>query len=300
MNKKFRDTEKSKYDMLKSEMLARNSYLPDLGFTGGIYLYTPWKVILPMQPFNRDAFAAAMDNLPEEAYGPTFLADGLANLDPILAKLSGRTAVFLFSDGSHYNPEGNVSPQERIRELAGKYDVCVTIVSSAEGDAEIRLLGELAAVNECSRVIPFDKYIDRPEYNSGALLVVNSTAEVVTLTEQKIVGLKTDPVYFGFNVDRVDPVFAKGLKEIADFMNNNPSAYLVIDGYADSVGSSEYNLKLSRCRAETVANHMTKDLGVDPDRLVVLWQGEVNPIASNDNAEGPEPQPEGGNGRRRD
>ena len=75
--------------------------MPDLGYNMGIYLYTPWTPIYPMQPYNKQKVAEALKKLPEKADGLTLLVQGLQNLKPILDNLSGHTVVFLFTDGSY-------------------------------------------------------------------------------------------------------------------------------------------------------------------------------------------------------
>jgi OOP family OmpA-OmpF porin len=52
------------------------------------------------------------------------------------------------------------------------------------------------------------------------------------------------------------------------------------------VGKDEYNLELSKRRAMSVADYLTKDHGIDRSRIVVQWNGNANPIASNDTDEG--------------
>ena len=67
----FPDSGRPIVQAMKSELKSRNSYLPDLGYNMGIYTYTGWKEIYPVQPYNRDKVAAALDTLPEKGSGPT-------------------------------------------------------------------------------------------------------------------------------------------------------------------------------------------------------------------------------------
>lgn len=53
-----------------------------------------------------------------------------------------------------------------------------------------------------------------------------------------------------------------------------------IGGHTDSTGDEDYNLKLSRERAETVRDALIKR-GVAPQRLVAKGYGESEPIAPN-------------------
>ncbi len=58
-----------------------------------------------------------------------------------------------------------------------------------------------------------------------------------------------------------------------------------IEGNTDTVGDKIANQKLSEMRAKAVMQYL-KYQGVDPTRMVVIGNGDSNPIASNDTADG--------------
>jgi outer membrane protein OmpA-like peptidoglycan-associated protein len=60
---------------------------------------------------------------------------------------------------------------------------------------------------------------------------------------------------------------------------------LNVIGYTDSSGSDSYNLRLSQVRASEVAQYITSQ-NVNGSRVSSTGMGEVNPIASNDTADG--------------
>jgi outer membrane protein OmpA-like peptidoglycan-associated protein len=72
--------------------------------------------------------------------------------------------------------------------------------------------------------------------------------------------------------------------EIVAILRANPGR-VEIAGHADSRYTSEYNLELSRRRAEAVKKYLVSK-GLDADRFEVVWFGEMKPIASNDTAAG--------------
>jgi outer membrane protein OmpA-like peptidoglycan-associated protein len=59
----------------------------------------------------------------------------------------------------------------------------------------------------------------------------------------------------------------------------------IIVGHTDSTGNDEYNLGLSKRRAQSVVDYLVST-GVDRDKLRVVGRGENDPIASNDTEEG--------------
>ncbi|HEY3169655.1 MAG TPA: OmpA family protein, partial [Thermoanaerobaculia bacterium] len=60
---------------------------------------------------------------------------------------------------------------------------------------------------------------------------------------------------------------------------------VLVEGHTDSDGTSEYNLKLSRLRADSVRSVLVAG-GVSPDRIESQGYGETRPIATNATAAG--------------
>ncbi len=75
------------------------------------------------------------------------------------------------------------------------------------------------------------------------------------------------------------------LDTLAQLLIDNPSYKLKISGHTDNQGKLEYNMKLSRERAEAVRNYLVSR-GVSADRFIVEYFGPLRPIASNATPEG--------------
>ncbi|MGD9333163.1 MAG: OmpA family protein [Desulfobacterales bacterium] len=271
----------------------QNALLPELGYNAGLYLFTPFRTYYEMQPYNRDQFAAAIDSLPKTtreastlADQPTPLAEGIKALDPILAKLTGKTVVFIFSDGTYTFGGQKLRPLDTATALAQKYNVCFYLVSSATTPKATQMLDDMAAVNECSRVVAFDQFYDNPVVGAGPLYVVDSKVEIETITEKQTVGAKARNVEFAFDQVDVLPGDHNNLKQVAEFLQNNPKSFAVLAGFSDNSGDPEYNLKLSRMRAQSVKNFILQQGRFDPDRVIDIWYGATNFIADNDTEEG--------------
>ncbi|HUG27910.1 MAG TPA: OmpA family protein, partial [Gemmatimonadales bacterium] len=52
-------------------------------------------------------------------------------------------------------------------------------------------------------------------------------------------------------------------------------------GHTDWIGTNEYNMRLSRARAESVKNFLIAR-GVAADRVATAWFGEERPVATNE------------------
>ena len=144
----------------------------------------------------------------------------------------------------------------------------------------------MAKSNECSRLISFAKFVENPQYNSGALYLVKTSSEVQTVTEIKIAGASGANILFDFDSAVVRPEFHTELDKVGDYLQNNLNSYVVLAGFTDSIGDDEYNLGLSRRRAESVATYLMDNYNVADDRIVTQWFGELNPVADNDTSEG--------------
>jgi len=283
MDEKYKDTGKSRLELVVSELKKRNEYMPELGYNFGLYIYTPWKPIYEMKTYDTAGVAAALDMLPKAGSGPTRLARGLDKLEPILQGLSGRTVVFLFTDGQY---TGKRRPSNIARRLAMEHGACFYVISTASDETNRTIVERVAGINECSRVIPFEYFLARPEYTTGALFEVKASAMVVTTTDTRIVGLEIDPVHFGFDSTELDDASRSELDDVADFLGKNAGSYVVINGYTDNSGPEEYNLHLSRRRTESAAAYLTDSRSIDRNRIVLYWYGPLNPVASNDTREG--------------
>jgi outer membrane protein OmpA-like peptidoglycan-associated protein len=75
------------------------------------------------------------------------------------------------------------------------------------------------------------------------------------------------------------------LAELAQILSKYADTNILLEGHTDSTGSEEYNLDLSRLRAQSVANELSTN-GVNASRFTIMGYGESQPIAENSSAEG--------------
>jgi len=286
MKAPFKDTGLTTLDAAKKLLKDRNEILPDLGYNAGLYLFTPFTPIYMMQKYDREKFAAAIDQLPAQASGATLMQQGLLRLDGVLSGLSGRTVVFLFTDGSYSQMPGSKKPKDIAIELAQKYNVCFYVISTAKGDQEKEVLKAVASINECSRVVPFDQVFEKPVYLAGALFVIETRIEKFLTTTYRLADVKIDNILFDFDKVQIRPEFNDELNILGEFLKNNPSTYVVLTGFTDNAGSPEYNLGLARRRAESVEAYLVDKFNVSVGQIVTQWYGIADPVAGNDTNDG--------------
>ncbi|MBW2407724.1 MAG: OmpA family protein [Deltaproteobacteria bacterium] len=286
MKAPYKDTGLTTLDAAKKLLKDRNEILPDLGYNAGLYLFTPFKPIYMMQKYDRDKFAAAIDQLPAEASGATLLQQGLLKLDGILSGLTGRTVVFLFTDGMYSRTPGSKKPADIAKELADKYNVCFYAISTAKGDLEKDVLKAVASINECSRVVPFDQVFEKPVYLAGALFVIETRIEKFLTTTYRLADVKIDNILFDFDSVQIRSEYNDELNILGEFLKNNPGTYVVLTGFTDIAGSPEYNLGLARRRAESIEAYLIDKFNVSVGQIVTQWYGIADPIADNTTSEG--------------
>ncbi len=92
-------------------------------------------------------------------------------------------------------------------------------------------------------------------------------------------------IFFDFNSAKLRPESYPELRRFAEFVKQNPNLVFEISGHTDSIGSEQYNKKLSYERAKAVRDYLIS-LGCNPEQLRIAGYGYSKPIASNKTEEG--------------
>ena len=90
-------------------------------------------------------------------------------------------------------------------------------------------------------------------------------------------------LYFAYDDTEIDEIATRIIIQHANFMQNNPSVNLRLEGHADERGTREYNLALGENRALTVKEVLSL-YNLD-DRIIVVSYGEEQPILTGSNEE---------------
>lgn len=116
--------------------------------------------------------------------------------------------------------------------------------------------------------------------------VVGKISEIVVKEEPRglIVNL-SNSILFDAREIELKKEAKDSLDEMIKLLNAYPANKVLIEGYSDSKGDEEENLKLSYDRAQEVYLYFVKN-GIPAERLTVVGYGQENPIASNKTVEG--------------
>jgi outer membrane protein OmpA-like peptidoglycan-associated protein len=69
------------------------------------------------------------------------------------------------------------------------------------------------------------------------------------------------------------------LEKLGQLIQRNPKASFVIEGHSDSFGSDDYNMQLSKARAESVKAWLVGSMGIDARRIQTRGYGRTRLIA---------------------
>lgn len=86
-----------------------------------------------------------------------------------------------------------------------------------------------------------------------------------------------DPVLFQFDSSAIAPSERPTLQAAADYLSSNPNAKIILEGHCDWRGTQEYNLALGDRRAKSALDFIIT-MGIDPNRLKTLSQGDLQAV----------------------
>ncbi|RJP16192.1 MAG: OmpA family protein [Candidatus Abyssobacteria bacterium SURF_5] len=107
--------------------------------------------------------------------------------------------------------------------------------------------------------------------------------------DERSIGLRhliPSKVLFKFDSAEIMPDYYERLDQLAVFVSGRRPATIYIDGHADAMGTDEYNVGLSKRRAQAVADYLANKRGLDPGMFEIRPYGEAAPEATNDSEAG--------------
>jgi len=92
-------------------------------------------------------------------------------------------------------------------------------------------------------------------------------------------------LYFEYDQAQLHPRAQKQLDIVAGLLKSDPNKKLHIAGHTDAKGTDEYNIRLSRSRADTVKTQLVA-LGVAEAQIITTGLGKAQPLGPNEKADG--------------
>lgn len=114
----------------------------------------------------------------------------------------------------------------------------------------------------------------RPVERTEPTVVVKEVIREVQVSEEPV----NNVVLFGINKVKVESHQEVNVYNVAKYLRENTDKKVRIIGYTDKeTGTVAINEKLSRERAQNVADIMTGKYGINQGRVIVEWEGQTNP-----------------------
>jgi outer membrane protein OmpA-like peptidoglycan-associated protein len=178
--------------------------------------------------------------------------------------------------------ENNSRLDAKVRLVGAKDNVIVAMSSKGDGVYEFNVTSKTA--KDYRLAVERDGYAFqnmtlRLDGVGAEDKVINRSVEMRKLAE-RVTGILRN-IYFDFDKATFKTESYTELNMLENMLRSNPGMSVEIGGHTDAVGSKNYNLFLSRKRAEAVKDFLTKK-GIDARRIKAVGYGKTRPLASND------------------
>jgi len=268
-----------------------------------------WQVTGPVQ-YSESEIAAGIGAV-KCTSGWSPLENAIDASGELLTPVAGHSALVIFSDFKKLDNKAVTASAQKLKGALGPR-FCIYPVQVGDNAGGKALADELAAIGGCGPAVNADSIASpngMADFVKAALLapappppppvpvVMDSdgdgvpndrdkcpnTPRGVKVTSEGCWVLAGENILFDTNSARIKDTYV--LDEAVKILEANPAITGEIRGHTDSTGSEEYNLQLSKRRADAVLEYFVSK-GVSPSRLRAVGYGEAYPVASNDTSEG--------------
>ncbi|HDR9587838.1 TPA: OmpA family protein [Burkholderia stabilis] len=154
---------------------------------------------------------------------------------------------------------------------------CMKAARKICGDQPVRALDSARALRDGSSPSSL-------VFQCGAAPAEPASAAEPTPATVERVNLSGDAL-FATDHATLAPTARESLDRLLNERKDRTYSQVTVTGFTDSVGSDDYNLALSKRRAESVAAYL-KVHGLKTDSMTVTGRGKADPVASNATPEG--------------
>ncbi|MEG6505093.1 OmpA family protein [Nitratidesulfovibrio sp. 1201_IL3209] len=276
---------KNKMELTKKLLSAINAKIPALGYEGGLHTFAPSTEIQPVAAWDKASYEKAIKKLNENE-------DTFARLTPMGTGLQKATyakamkrkaAMIMVSDGESNLGSDPVAEAKML--LSTNPGLCLHVISMADKPAGQATLDAIAKLNGCAvtakgpellaNEAALDKFVRDVFYEEKAAPAAAAAPmdEVIVLRS----------IQFALNSAKLDATATSILVETASILKSKKGS-IEVAGHTCSLGTDEYNQKLSEARAKSVKDFLVKQ-GVESSRLITKGYGESQPKYDNSTEE---------------
>jgi OOP family OmpA-OmpF porin len=312
----------SKFKIAQDYLSALNQTLPELEYNGALRTFgniasAPDKsTLLVYGPtkYSTAGFELALNSIKGPSGNNSIsLAKVLAVTGKDLNATQGTTAIIIISDGRDID-QMTVKTVQNLKDQLGDR-ICIYPIRIGDDPAGAKQMKIIATTGACGFPVEVKNYktmysmgdlvediflakIEKPAKAVPVVKPMDSDGDGVTDDKDQCpntpIGANVDArgcwsletvVLFDFDSTEIKSEAHPILNEASDILKMNPDINVKIDGHTDNIGTSKYNMKLSKRRAKAVMEYFVSK-GIDTKRLTLKGFGLTMPVASNDTKEG--------------
>ncbi len=151
--------------------------------------------------------------------------------------------------------------------------------AAKEAEAKAAADAQAAAQAAAQATLAAAKLKEEKAAAEAAATAANELVQAKQKAEQYAISYQTNVLYLTNKWELVESSVKK-LQPMLAILTENPDLKIQIDGHSDNFGTTENNQKVSKYRADGVANFF-KSQGVKSNRMKLKAYGETKPAASN-------------------
>lgn len=220
--------------------------------------------------------------------------DGQSSLDPSLSR-TGTVYTTSFGATFYFGKKErhadwyweNLNVKDEYKDLLARVEELEIMMNDTDKDgvpdyldAENNTIGGVAvdtkgrAVDINNNGVPdeLETYINN-KYGDLQTTINNlATGEYSSAQMKQMINGQYVNVFFDFDETRITTGTISAINFLIKYLNANPTANAEVIGYADEMGDANYNIALSRKRAQRVMEMLVRS-GIDPNRLKLVVKG---------------------------
>jgi OOP family OmpA-OmpF porin len=280
--------EMQKLALAKDLIKCMNETIPDIAMNGGLRAFGPYHLdkglIYGMTGYTKAGLSNTVVSV-DKTGGTTPIGDSIKWARKDLQETTGKTAAILFSDGMNSMTGDPIAETSGMKEQFGK-DICIyTILLGNDPGGKANMDG-IAKAGECGFATDADTLLAGNGMTDFVTSIFLAKGEPKAKPKTKKMVSITLHVEFDFDKDTVRPEYHSDIKKVADFLKKYPQTSAILEGHTDAEGSDEYNLNLSKKRAESIKKYLVDKFGISASRISTKGFGESQPVTTNKTKEG--------------
>jgi OmpA-OmpF porin, OOP family len=291
----------SKLTIAKDIVSRMNQTLPDLPFVGGmrtfgrgygLFSINQSKLLSGMTQHDTAVLDAALCKITFPA-GNTALGTAIRAAGSDLQGVQGNMALIIVSDGIS-TQKGSVDAVRALKQQYGD-QLCIYPIVVGTAPEGIHTMRQIAIAGDCGFMTIGDRLQDdgrMRDFVVRVFLMRKAPAKMAISVPvrpapvpQVLDKIVLRAIQFEFDSAAISAEYYPILDEAVSILSSHTGKKIKVEGHTCSMGPENYNMGLSKRRAESVAKYLGTQ-GIPEKTFVIEPHGESNPVADNTTRDG--------------